>query len=513
MTKTILAAALTALLAHQPGQEVKVTCTDGRVVQGELLGYERDRHLIRVADGTVEEIEESKVRDISLTPALHEPATEAEARAAFDRGDFETAFQMISRALKDFEEGRGRIQELGGRVSQAYIEWLIEKRDALRFSNGLRQIIPSLSAEARRALLTRLAERALDLQRTSPNDSFTAAFAGTLARLADEGTISPEFRGALADLFVHQAQTENGRDSFAAALTLYQGAVRIDPSRRDDLKGKQIEAALDLGDQLFAAKDGDGASRAAREALALDPSNAAARTLLEDVEFLAIEREVDADYGGIEATATLRAFLARSQRANHRIWAEQALARISAQTDPHLSAMAIQIRKYFPLKVGRYHLYHRADGEIQERIRTDAIIREGSVTRVYNTLKESYRDYSTTKSYLVEIEGDTVALPTGAEREPLLKFPVRAGASWNWQVRHRDFRRTVKSLGETVTAGKKIYTDCLIVDFTSAVDRSGMPVSITSRSSYAPGVGLVKLEFLDPEFRKYDLELVDSGVE
>jgi tetratricopeptide (TPR) repeat protein len=459
----------------------------------------------------VEEIEESKVLDIAMTPVIREPATEAEARTAFDRGDFETAFQMISRALKDLEEGRGRIQELGGRVSLAYIEWLIEKRDALRFSDGLRQIIPSLSAEARRALLTRLAERAMDLQRTSPNDSFTAAFAGILARLADEGTISPEFRGALADLFVQQAQAENDRDRFAAALTLYQGAVRIDPIRRDALKGKQIEAALDLGEQCFAAKDGDGASRAAREALALDPSNAAARTLLQDIEFLAIEREVDADYGGLEATATLRAFLTRNPRADHRIWAEQALARISA--DPHLSAMAVQIRKYFPLKVGRYHLYHRADGEIQERVRTDAIVREGGVVRVYNTLKESYRDYSTTKTYLVEIECDTVTRPTGAERDPLLKFPVHAGASWNWQARHRDFRRTVKSLGETVAAGKKVYTDCLIIDFTSAVDRGGMAVSITSRSSYAPGVGLVKLEFLDPEFRKYDLELVDSGVE
>ena len=37
------------------------------------------------------------------------------------------------------------------------------------------------------------------------------------------------------------------------------------------------------------------------------------------------------------------------------------------------------------------------------------------------------------------------------------------------------------------------------------------PVTVTSRSAYAPGVGLVKLEFLDPEFRRFGLDLVEHG--
>ena len=47
-------------------------------------------------------------------------------------------------------------------------------------------------------------------------------------------------------------------------------------------------------------------------------------------------------------------------------------------------------------------------------------------------------------------------------------------------------------------------------------------MQITSRSSYAPGVGLVKLEYLkvdprdtesrpDPEFRKFNLDLIEVG--
>jgi hypothetical protein len=73
----------------------------------------------------------------------------------------------------------------------------------------------------------------------------------------------------------------------------------------------------------------------------------------------------------------------------------------------------------------------------------------------------------------------------------------------------------VKSLTETVTVGRdgqtRVYADCLVVDFTSTVDRDGTPVSLTSRSTYAPGVGLVKLEFLDAEFRKFNLELLEIG--
>ena len=73
----------------------------------------------------------------------------------------------------------------------------------------------------------------------------------------------------------------------------------------------------------------------------------------------------------------------------------------------------------------------------------------------------------------------------------------------------------MKSLTETVSVGRegqtRVYNDCLVVEFTSTVDRDGSPVSLTSRSTYAPGVGLVKLEFLDAEFRKFDLELVEIG--
>jgi hypothetical protein len=176
------------------------------------------------------------------------------------------------------------------------------------------------------------------------------------------------------------------------------------------------------------------------------------------------------------------------------------------------------MRKYFPIRSGRFQLYRRADGETRERVRIDAVVREGAVTRVYCTLQEIYRSFVTSKAYLLEIEGNTIAMAAGDERELLLRFPLAANASWNWVARGREFRRSVHAVGRTVSVGRddarRTYEDCVEIDFTSTPEGEGAPASITSRSTYAPGVGLIKLEFLnDPQLRKYDLELADHGEE
>jgi hypothetical protein len=248
--------------------------------------------------------------------------------------------------------------------------------------------------------------------------------------------------------------------------------------------------------------------------IAADPENAEAKKLVEEVEFAALKMKIDAEIGGPELVQAIKKFLERDLKPEQRDWAEKALARATSTARPQ----ATQLTQYFPVKAGRFLVYRRGDGEFTERIRTDSVSREGDTLRVYNTVKETYRDYASSKAYLVEIEKDTVFLPTtAAEREPLLKFPMQQGDSWTWTSRQREFKRTVKSLTESVTVGRegesRLYNDCLVVDFTSTVDRDGVPVSLTSRSTYAPGVGLVKLEFLDPEFRKFNLELVGIGQE
>jgi hypothetical protein len=518
MSKSVLAALLAAILALPAfAQVVKVTKTDGKVVQGELLGYESGRYRIRLSGGTVEEIEEVRVQDIVLVsptgergPARDGGVLEA-ARAAFERNDLDLALQKISEAMRSLDDDRSQVAELTARISAAYLERLLEQKDAARLAEGLRHLVPSLAPASRRELFQKMADRLADLHRSAPESAFTAALGDALARLADEGTLGEESRSALADLFLQRAQAEKNP---GAALTLIRGALRIDPRRREALKGRLAEAALALAKSLIEKGDAAGASAAAREAAASDPDNAEAKKILDDAEFAAFRLKVDAEIGGPELAKSIREFMKRDLKPEQRDWAEKALARATTQTRSH----SAQLAQYFPAKEGRFLVYRRGDGEFTERLRTDSVVRDGEVLRIYNTVKESYREFATSKAYLVEIEKDTVFLPTtSAEREPLLKFPCQAGDSWTWQARQREFKRTVKSLGESVAVGpegeSRVYNDCLVVDFTSSVDRDGTLVSLTSRSTYAPGIGLVRLEFLDPEFRKFNLELVDSGQE
>lgn len=521
MFKSVLAALVLALLALPAfGQIVKVTKSDGKVLQGELLGYENGKYRVRLPGGAVEEIDEARVQTIVLIsptgaggPARDGGVLEA-ARAAFERNDLDLALQKISEAMRSLDDDRSQVAELTARISAAYLERLLEQRDAARFTEGLRQVLPTLTPSTKRELLQKMSDRLADLHKSAPDSAFTTALGDAVARLADEGTIPEESRAALADLLLQRAQIELDKKEYGAALTLLRGASRIDPKRREALNGRIVETALARAKALFEKGEGAAAAAAAREAAALDPSNAEAKRLLEEVEFTALKQKVEAEIGGPELVQALRAYLERDLKPDQRDWAEKALARVSAAPAPR----ATQLTQYFPVKAGRYFVYRRGDGEFSERIHTDTVVREGEILRVYNTVKESYRDYTTTKAYLVEIEKDAVYLPTGeADREPLLKFPVQTGESWSWQSRRREFKRTVKALGETVSVGtegnSRSYPDCLVIDFTSTVDREGVPVSLTSRSSYAPGLGLVKLEFLDPEFRKFNLELVDAGQE
>ena len=519
MSRTVLAALASLMLAMPVfAQGVKITLTDGTVVQGDLQGYERGRYRVRLPSGIVREIEERKVRDVVLiepppSPERAAPSTAAEeARSAFDKGDFELALRKIALAMQDLDRQRHELLDLMARAYQALIDRLLEERNAVRLSERLRQILPALPADGRRLLFARLADKFGELFRAAPNDPFTLAFAEVLARLAGDGAIPEESRVALADAFVKLGDAAFERKDFAAALALYEGAIRMDPRRRDALRGKLIDAYLAEARRLLDAKDPRGAEALAKLALELDPAHADAKALREDAEFAKLKQDVEADYGA-DAAEHLRAFLTRVSRPESRAWAEQTLARLSREPDPRSPAVIAQMRKYYPLRPGRWLLYRRADGEIHERMRTDSIVREGDVLKVYCTLQEIFRDYSTSKVYLIEIEKDAVMMPTGTEREPLLKFPLRPGDSWAWSARGRGFRRTVRSMGDTVEVGKRTFSDCLILEFTSTVDRDGVPMAITSRGTYAPSIGLVKLEFLEPEHRKYSLELVEQGME
>ena len=405
MSKSVLAALILALLAlPAAAQIVKVTQTDGKVVQGELLGYENGKYRVRLSGGVVDEIEERRVQDIVLIsptgergPARESGALEA-ARAAFERNDLDLALQKVSEAMRTLDDDRSQMAGLTARISAAYLERLLEQKDAARFSEGLRQVVPTLTPETRKELLQKMAERLADLHRSAPDSAFAVALGDALA-VADEGTIPEELRGSLADLFLERAQAQRDHKDYAAALTLLRGALRVDPKRRDALKGLLGEVALARAKALLEKGDAGGAVLAAREASQLDPDSVPAKDFVGEAEFAAIRQKADSESGGSELLQALRKFLEGSRKADERDWAEKAIARAASAPSPQ----STQLFQYYPVKAGRFMLYRRGDGEFTERVHTDSVVREGEALRLFTSVKETYRDFCSSK---VLFDGD-----------------------------------------------------------------------------------------------------------
>lgn len=517
MSKTVLAALVVLLLGlSAAAQNVLVTKTDGTQLRGRLEGFREGRYRILLPGGAVREIDEADVREIALVdpadPGRPAAALPPDARDAYDRGDYPAALARIAEALAKLDDRRDRLESLAGRAAEAILDGLLQKQDADQLAAGVRSLWPSLSEGARRAVLARLVEELAGRLRASDDDAFAGAVGDVLARLAGEGALSEPARQALGDHLARLAGAAARSEAWGRAARLYQGALAVDPERTATLRAPLRDALIAHARAMMLEEDPRAAADAAARALRLDEKDSVARELFEEADVAAVRREIKSAWPS-DAAERLRAFIARVRKAKHREWAEQALADLASRPDPRPAGLAAQMQRYYPVLPGRSLLYRRADGAFHERITVESVHRDGDVLKVYHRLDEVYRDWSSSKTYLVEIERDAVVLAAGGLREPILKFPLREGESWSWRSGERTFRRTVTSLGETVSVGppgaRRTFEDCLVVEFTSTVTRDGAPQSITSRSVYAPDVGLVRLSYLTPGHQKYDLELVE----
>jgi len=124
MSRSIVAALLALLLALPlHAQIVKVTQTDGKVVQGDLLGYENGKYRLRLAGGVLQEIDEVRVQDIVLVfptgdrAPVRDTGVLQAAKGAFERNDLDLAIQKISEALRSLDDDRSQVAELAARIS------------------------------------------------------------------------------------------------------------------------------------------------------------------------------------------------------------------------------------------------------------------------------------------------------------------------------------------------------------------------------------------------------------
>lgn len=447
------------------GQEVKLQLSDGTIVQGELKGFEGGKYRIQI-NGTIHEYAEGDVITVTMVET---------AKPRTDVVDSSDVIRMV-------KEGRD-----GAKAADALVRML-----GFLDADGQKRLLEQVAA----ALATRLAEL------------FAQEFADGLGR-------AREHKSELAKMLEAAGRAAEKDKRAGSAWRLYRAAGTLDKTLADAVKAGRIAQALAFATERIQAGDGANALQAIDDLLALQPENADAKRLREEALHLKLQADLQKALGE-RRNEILREYLRIVTKPEYRKWAEEQLAK---PTETVVRApMSEELARYFPVEVGRWWKFRVGSGtDLYQKVKVEAVRTEDAGTRVYYSLENIYKNYTSTKSYQLLITADAVSMSSaygeGSTAFPLLKLPLRSGETWEWQSGGQRFVREITSGGKSVTTDAGTFENSLEVTFTSTLTQEGKETRIVSRSSYAPGVGLVQLSFDHPDYKKYDLVLESHGKE
>jgi tetratricopeptide (TPR) repeat protein len=507
-------------------QEVEVTLTDGTRVVGTWLGTRNGKYHLTV-HGEPKAYSEQRVREIRLIaepiPVGKErprPGTERSAAyqgyaemAAIEQaarvGDFDTAFRLLNRLTETLAKMESERSLLYDMVHSQYIINLINERDVAGLAKRVSEL-DTLPRSNQKSILEFMIMKLEQLVREEPTARFTAELAASIgSALTPETPIDPERRIQMIALLTRVAEKEYTESRFNTATRIYEGLLRMEPGRAEDLRERITETRRFHADQMRGAGKFADAARILREYLEIFPDNAEIANLLEDVEYEKLQKDVAASFRA-RAEVLLKEYLESPRPEAYRMWAETQLETL-AETRPHRVRFDPRIEEYFPVEPGHWMRYARGDGKFSETIFTDSIRAEEDMLHVYYTLEEKYKEWTTRKVYQVQIEHDRVSRRMGDKHEVLLQLPFAPGTSWDWATKDQTFKRTITATDATVIVPAGTFHNCLAVQFDSISHTEAGETRITSTSYYAPGEGLVKIEFHQAEYQRYGLRLTARG--
>lgn len=461
---------LLALCLSAAGQEVKLQLSDGTIVQGELKGFENGKYRIQI-NGTIHEYPEGDV----LTVTMIDTAT--------PRTDTVDSSDVV-RLVKD-------------------------GRDGAKAAQALVQMLARLDADAQRRLLEQVAAQLSGRL----GELFAQEFADALGRAT---TLTTEQKTAIAKMLESAGRAAEKDKRAGSAWKLYRAAASLHRATADAVRSARAVQALAYATERIQSGDGANALAALDDLLSIHPDHAEAKRLREEALHLKLQADLQ-KAAGERRNELLREYLRVAAKSEYRRWAEEQLAKPAEKTTAR-PQMSEELAKYFPVEVGRWWKYRvGTGGDLHQRVKVEAVRADDEGLRVYYTLENIFKNYTSTKSYQLLITSDAISMFSGfgdaQPSFPLLRLPLREGETWEWQSGAQRFVRQISSASRSVTTDKGTFENALEVTFTSTLTQEGKETRIVSRSSYAPGVGLVRLSFEHPDYQKYDLTLVDEGKE
>jgi len=150
---------------------------------------------------------------------------------------------------------------------------------------------------------------------------------------------------------------------------------------------------------------------------------------------------------------------------------------------------------YYPREVGQEWTYAATVADEQKGLEVGDVVKrllvESLEDGVY-LLKVSYPVYYSSEEQRLTIRDNTIVqLGEDGTEQVLLDLSVEEGMSWS--VGNSGMERRLIGSEVKVTIGSQAYEDCLVIETVRIPGAPGM----VFRETYAPGVGLVREEWLD----------------
>lgn len=223
-----------------------------------------------------------------------------------------------------------------------------------------------------------------------------------------------------------------------------------------------------------------------------------------------------------EAIVLLTEYLGQELPESYRQDASRQLVRLqtfvppvpAGQETPAVAAAAdagTQLARYYPVAVGaEYHYVINTPDRRAVIVRTLVVEKDerSGVTIVRSERSERHPVYEGTSPLEMRIADGKVFKDMLGTENVLLRFPAAKGDQWTWSALDQVFTSTILSTGASVVTPAGVFRDCVEVELSSSVRRAGEIRPYRVRSYYAPGIGLVKIEYDEKADQHKNLELV-----
>jgi hypothetical protein len=516
---TFLLSVFTFLTLPLSAQEVEVVCSDNQTIQGSLEGFQEGKYRIRVR-GELKVIPEDDVITLTILDRREHSTSGLEGvEVAFGEGRIMDAMRAIHHMLNQIPFKSRDLRRLALEQHRTGIDHLLKQRNPKELQDTLLSSLEVFSTPEEEGLLQHFQREVSRRRDERPDDPYTLSLAGVLSVVVHRMAILPAAaKETLPPLLERVADLARTKENKTVAWKAYRALVRVDPSREEGLRDLRMSVTMEDAAEKLAEGNIAGSVEAANEVLLLHPNHPGAFDVRETAIFNHLQSKLSKTSRKEERKRLIQEYLGIAQKNENRDWA---MGQLKMEAPPEqLDALVFeQMRKYYPLRAGatwRYQLGKPNSGSNEPRSYREIRIREIDETengrRVSGTVETEVGNSSSSKPLRIRVEGDSIFLSHGSGA--LLAFPLQRGHWWEWggnsfRKEEQKHIRKVTSDSRTVKTPYGTFNNCIEVTFSTEFNQDGEAKRIESKEYYAPHVGLVKIDYLDPNYHQHNMELVD----